>query len=319
MTAAAQVEALVAAHAARLRRLDPLLPAQDSLPAQSETEQLLHVDGAVAVARREQPDPQSLLATWGAATQYRLVPRIASADPASAMASLLRQWSPQVRDQAHSDGPDTEAGVNWPARDPEVAAVLRGYGLSPETVAAVRYRGETPPPGPVDAVVRPLRANEPETFDAAVTLWLEEVSWDARFSTVTPRPSTRAAVSAALTTALTDDRPWAWVAERHGVVAGLVVVEPPEQAGWAAPMVSASPAGYVSCLSVTASCRGAGVGAALASAAHAALAEAGAAVTLLHYAALNPLSGPFWHRHGYRPLWYGWQVSPAGRLGRGGG
>jgi hypothetical protein len=35
------------------------------------------------------------------------------------------------------------------------------------------------------------------------------------------------------------------------------------------------------------------------------------AVTLLHYAALNPLSAPFWHRSGYRPLSTRWKLTLA--------
>jgi hypothetical protein len=38
---------------------------------------------------------------------------------------------------------------------------------------------------------------------------------------------------------------------------------------------------------------------------------AGAAITLLHYAQLNPLSVPFWSQQGYRPLWTSWETKPA--------
>ncbi len=40
----------------------------------------------------------------------------------------------------------------------------------------------------------------------------------------------------------------------------------------------------------------------------------GVQTTLLHYALMNPLSGPFWNRMGYRPLWTGWEVRPAASL-----
>jgi hypothetical protein len=33
-------------------------------------------------------------------------------------------------------------------------------------------------------------------------------------------------------------------------------------------------------------------------------------VTLLHHATMNPLSTPFWHRCGYRPLWTSWVARP---------
>jgi len=60
--------------------------------------------------------------------------------------------------------------------------------------------------------------------------------------------------------------------------------------------------------------RGHGVGTALVRHAHAALDAAGVDVTLLHYSSLNPLSAPFWHRCGYRPLWTFWHAFPARRL-----
>ena len=36
--------------------------------------------------------------------------------------------------------------------------------------------------------------------------------------------------------------------------------------------------------------------------------------TLLHYAQASPVSGPFWHRQGYRPLWTTWPARPAAAL-----
>lgn len=38
---------------------------------------------------------------------------------------------------------------------------------------------------------------------------------------------------------------------------------------------------------------------------------AGVAVTLLHYAQINPLSAPFWSQQGYRPLWTAYEARPA--------
>ncbi|ROP39823.1 hypothetical protein [Saccharothrix texasensis] len=54
-----------------------------------------------------------------------------------------------------------------------------------------------------------------------------------------------------------------------------------------------------------------GVGAALADHAHRLLDGAGVGVTLPHHALPNPLSAPFRHSHGYRPLWTTWQRRPA--------
>jgi predicted acetyltransferase len=57
--------------------------------------------------------------------------------------------------------------------------------------------------------------------------------------------------------------------------------------------------------------RGSGVGAAMAGALHREIDAAGVAVTLLHYAQVNPLSAPFWSQQGYRPLWTAWEARPA--------
>jgi GNAT superfamily N-acetyltransferase len=60
--------------------------------------------------------------------------------------------------------------------------------------------------------------------------------------------------------------------------------------------------------------RGAGIGAALVSQVHHVLDTRGIDVTLLHYGQVNPLSAPFWHRMGYRPLWTIWEARPAAAL-----
>jgi len=53
---------------------------------------------------------------------------------------------------------------------------------------------------------------------------------------------------------------------------------------------------------------GGGVAAQILRHVHDAMDTAGIAVTLLHYGALNPLSGPLWHRSGYRPLRTRWTL-----------
>jgi GNAT superfamily N-acetyltransferase len=115
---------------------------------------------------------------------------------------------------------------------------------------------------------------------------------------------------------LAREAPWTWVAEVDGRLAGMLTVTPPDLAGWVAPFSSAASPAYLGTTAVLPARRGAGVGAALVRHAHATLDLAGVELTLLHYNGLNPLSGPFWHRSGYRPLWIWWEVRPASRLGR---
>ena len=85
------------------------------------------------------------------------------------------------------------------------------------------------------------------------------------------------------------------MASIDGETVGFLRVQPPDAATWIAPMVGLAPAGYVAVMSVTARQRGGGAGSALMAAAHAEF--DGVAVSVLHYAALSPLSGPFWHRY----------------------
>ena len=47
---------------------------------------------------------------------------------------------------------------------------------------------------------------------------------------------------------------------------------------------------------------------------HGELDARGIDLTLLHYSQVNPLSAPFWHRMGYRPLWSTWEARPAATL-----
>jgi len=79
-------------------------------------------------------------------------------------------------------------------------------------------------------------------------------------------------------------------------------------------MTSLSPAAYLQTMFVDHAERGTGIGAALARSLHAQLDAAGVAVTLLHHSQVNPLSGPFWYRMGYRPLWTSWEARPASAL-----
>jgi GNAT superfamily N-acetyltransferase len=148
-------------------------------------------------------------------------------------------------------------------------------------------------------------------LEVAIGLQWELARWNRQFGGREPRPSTEANSRRILRGRLAATSSWTWVAEVAGAVTGLVVVTPPERADWVAASVASGPVAYVGCLVVGAGYRGDGVGAALVATAHAALDAAGVGVTLLHYYAMNPLSVPFWHRCGYRPLWTEWSRRPA--------
>jgi GNAT superfamily N-acetyltransferase len=101
--------------------------------------------------------------------------------------------------------------------------------------------------------------------------------------------------------------------QRHGLQP-ITVVEPPQAAAWIAGMTRPGATAYLSTMFVRLGARGGGVGAALVRHAHDELDARGIDVTLLHYSQMNPLSAPFWHRMGYRPLWTTWEARPAASL-----
>ena len=72
-------------------------------------------------------------------------------------------------------------------------------------------------------------------------------------------------------------------------------------------MVRAAPVAYLELMEMLPGERGRGVAAALVGELHRVADESGVEVTLLHYEQVNPLSGPFWHQQGYRPLWTSWR------------
>jgi GNAT superfamily N-acetyltransferase len=92
------------------------------------------------------------------------------------------------------------------------------------------------------------------------------------------------------------------------------VVEPPEEANWIAGLTRQGRTAYLPSMFISPAERGTGAGARLITNVHDALDARGIDLTLLHYAQLNPLSGPFWHRMGYRPLWSTWAALPASTL-----
>jgi GNAT superfamily N-acetyltransferase len=142
---------------------------------------------------------------------------------------------------------------------------------------------------------------------------MDVIRYDVQFGVGRVRPATEALVRQDMVSDLGRQPSWIWLAEdkRTGEPAGLLILQPPDQAGWIAPAAAPSPVAYLATMFVQPGGRGGGIGAALVGQAHAAADDSGAALTLLHYAQVNPLSGPFWSRMGYRPLWTLWGADPA--------
>jgi GNAT superfamily N-acetyltransferase len=156
-----------------------------------------------------------------------------------------------------------------------------------------------------------IRRAGPADIDAVVRLGLEVIRFDAHFGSVTERPGTAAALRREAAGLLAVPATWIWLAERDGDAIGMLCAERPESAAWIAPMVRGEPVAYLLLMGVAPGQRGSGVGAAMVARLHREIEAAGAAVTLLHYAQINPLSAPFWSQQGYRPLWTAYEARSA--------
>jgi GNAT superfamily N-acetyltransferase len=294
----------------RWQASDPLLPRPQVLAPGCGTG--LTAPAAVATCEHWEAAPGSLDLSWGAARRFKLTAALAGPDLGPALDRLLSLWRDHLATVPGADQPDTAAIVTWPSRDIDGVATLLRRGLAPLAVIAARpTRQVTPSPAPQGMRIR--RAG-PADIDAVVGLGLEVVRYDAHFGGVVERPVTPDALRREATGWLAEPEPWTWLAERDGTPIGMLTADRPERAAWIAPMVALSPAAYLMLAAVLPGERGTGVGAALVARYHREIEAAGIAVTLLHYAQLNPLSAPFWHQQGYRPLWTVWETHPARAL-----
>jgi GNAT superfamily N-acetyltransferase len=309
-------DAIVAAHQARLRGLDPLLPHRNPLPLSLSGQAPILVEGAVGYAHRIRIAVDTPAADWSTLDEHRLVARVGGPDPVAAMDRLLTGWAEAVHANATVEDRDSAAMLGWPSRDTEMTQLFLDRGLILLRVLAARQAGRPSLETTTRAVIRPIRQGD---LDDVVKLHVEQVLWGTHFGGSFLRATTAEVARREYASKLERDQPWTWIAEQDGRAVGMITVTPPELAGWVAGLSSAGTPAYVGSTVVLADCRADGLGTALVAHAHAALDRAGVDLTLLHYAPLNPLSAPFWHRCGYRPLWNWWVINPASRLRQGSG
>jgi GNAT superfamily N-acetyltransferase len=303
--------------ARRWQGLDPLLPEPSDLPEGCMAPLLSTAQNGrpsgLGVCRHQYVPADTLAQTWGAATKFVLSVRLREADANPALDDLLTQWHEHLETQPEARKDDTAAIVNWPARDITGVQALLRHGLQPMAVIAVRPAGR-----PAQSTAQPeglvIRPASPADLDVVAELEMGVVGYDAYFGGSIPRPATGTLVRAEAQAALAKRPGWIWLAEQDGRPVALTVVEPPEAAIWIANMTRPGPAVYLQTMFVRPGERSAGLGAALVRHVHDELDARGIGLTLLHYAQVNPLSAPFWHRMGYRPLWTTWEARPASAL-----
>jgi GNAT superfamily N-acetyltransferase len=298
--------------------IDPLLPDPGTLPTGCGEPLVVTGDNGrmagLGVCVHQHIPPQSLNQTWGAADRFTLVPRLPGQDIATSAGLLLTQWRDHLAGVGATRGPDTSASVVWPSLDITGVQALLRHGLQPLTVIAARTRPNGPPPAPRRAYGVTIRAAGPADEEPVLDLELRLIRYDMHFGGPVWRNATAKLVRDEIRDSLARADPWTWLAERNGRPVGLLVAQPPQDAGWIAGMTSKTPAAYLQTMFVEGQERGTGIGAALVRNLHARLDGMGVAVTLLHHSQVNPLSAPFWYRMGYRPLWTSWEARPASAL-----
>jgi GNAT superfamily N-acetyltransferase len=304
----------------RWQDIDPLLP-EPAEPTKTCGADLTVTSAggrlvAAGFCRHVQLQPGSLTLAWGAASQFALTAWVADPDVGNGLSQLLERWQGHLVRQPRAADEDSSAMVSWPSRDVQGVRTLLEHGLRPLTVIAARPAHRSSPGNAADAGPAGLRIRTPGQGDLEklVRLGMEMMRYDARFGSVTVRTDTARGLRESAARTLAAAQPWTWLAERDGEAVGMVQADPPESADWVAPLARPQPVAYLGAMSVLPGIRGAGVGTALVEHLHRELDAAGVAVTLLHYAQLNPLSAPFWSRMGYRPLWTSWEIRPAIRL-----
>ena len=303
----------------RWRHLDPLLPELSDLPEGCMPPLLAVGDNSrpsgLGVCRHQHVAADTLAQTWGAATKFVLSMRLRGPDIQAAADHLLTQWRDHLTSQPEARKDDTAAIVNWPSRDVTGVLALLRHGLQPMSVIAARPTGRPSPAGPPSTqpglLIRPA---DPDDLDAVTGLEMGVVRYDAQFGGSIPRPATEALVRAETQAALAKRPGWTWLAEQDGQPVALTVVEPPAAATWIAGMTRTGATAYLQTMFVRPDERSGGIGAALVRHVHGELDARGIDLTLLHYSQVNPLSVPFWHRMGYRPLWSSWEARPAATL-----
>jgi GNAT superfamily N-acetyltransferase len=303
----------------RWRALDPMLPVPSEVPEGCPVPLVVAGDNGrpagFGVCRHQHVPVDALEQVWGPATRFVLTPRLREPDVYLALDELLGQWREHLAGLPATDDEETAAMLEWPCRDISGVNALLKHGMQPISVLAVRPAGRAmlvaDSGTPADVVIR---AATPDDLDAVTGLEMGVIRFDAQFGAAILRPAAEALVRDATRKALARRQDWVWVAERRGRLVGLVHVLPPEESAWIARMTRPGTTAYLQSMFAVPDERGTGLGAALVRRAHDELDARGISITLLHYAQLNPLSGPFWSRMGYRPLWTGFQSRPADAL-----
>ncbi|UOE44392.1 GNAT family N-acetyltransferase [Agromyces larvae] len=319
-TTGARIRPALAAMNDRSRALDPQLPDRafdddDPILAALDGDAVRAV-GRVSVAHLAQDQPAAI---WGALHRAEL--ELGWSGDAGAMGELLDAWLAEAAERMRRAGADattdweTSCSLRVPARDSAAVKPLLARGFAVVGVEGIRVGsrgadGEAAQRRLSAAGVR-LRPARLDDLALLTELDTELFAHDAQHGSITRRPQAGASLRAGIEARLHRDPEWTWIVECGDDQVGYVSLETDraEHLGRVAPGADIA---FLQAMYLRPEVRGSRIGEAVVEFAHARLEERGYDRVLLDYAALNPRSGPFWCRMGYRPLWNLWQRRPAG-------
>ncbi|MFV0433720.1 MAG: GNAT family N-acetyltransferase [Leucobacter sp.] len=276
-------------------------------------------DGAAAagVSRYASCAPDSFDALWGALRRDELEPRWDG--HAGALEQVLDRWIAVAGERLRSAAdpePDWERALKAkvPARDSELTLPLlrRGFALAGVVGIRVGKRGADARAAEerLRAAGCVLRRATAADLQLLTALDLELLTHETRYGEINLRAGAAAGLESGIAARIERDPDWTWIVEQEGDPVGYLSFEidrPQHRAECAAGGAVA----YLDAMFLREHVRGAGIGEAVVNFGHGRAEAAGFERVLLDYAAANPRSGAFWHRMGYRPLWYRWQRRPA--------
>jgi len=314
--------AALAAMNARDRAIDPQLPDRGFAPGArlltvesrgGGGDGIVHALGLSQLELLTETEPG---APWGALRRASL--QLRWDGDTDAVEQLLNGWIDEVRPRlvdANGRNDDWESAISLtvPSRDSGLVRPLLALGFAPVGVEAVRLgaRGADA----ADAKRRlaeaglGLRLAGIEDVKMLAELDSELHAHETAHGGVTTRPNVTETLQHGIEARLRRDPEWSWVVERDGVPVGYLSIESaPER--YQEQIAAGSTVAYIQAMYLRPEVRGSGLGEAIVDFGHGRLEAVGYERILLNYAALNPRSGPFWCRMGYRPLWTTWQRRP---------
>lgn len=211
---------------------------------------------------------------------------------------------------------ETALEVRVPARDTATTLPLVRRGFALVGVIGVRTGIRGADAGAAEARLRAagyrLRQASEADLPLLAELDLELLTHETQYGKISARVGAKSVLAAGLEDRLARDPEWTWILEREGdgETAGYISFEIDREQHRAL-CADGGPIAYLEAMYLRENVRGLRIGEALAEFGHGMVEAAGFDRALLDYAALNPRSGPFWSRMGYRPLWYNWQRRPA--------